>query len=249
MNRPDQDQEVSPSSHTPVPGSRDAIPSNIAPWDEPNPNFRNYRRDLRVLDTGGGGGKGNQIPSISKQPPTAVSPNNTPPWVTKNVVMPTSVFGSFFNDSSDDIAQISPGFRPGSSSYGEQYPSEDRRPSVASATTVSSSGSKSSVGRGFHKKLQGFFGEEFPGVESNSRQNSDMSLPPEARLPQDSTQNARKRNNSVNEAARSRPSSPASFSRPRTPMASSEVTPWEYQNSKVSLPILSAREERRSLCA
>ena len=38
-----------------------------------------------------------------------------------------------------------------------------RRPSAASVTTVSSIGSKSSLGRGFHKKkLDAFFGEEFP---------------------------------------------------------------------------------------
>lgn len=146
--------------------------------------------------------------------------------------MPTSVFGSFFNDSSEDVS-LSPGFRPSSSQYGDgQYAGEDRRPSVASATTVSSTGSKSSVGRNFHKKLQGFFGEDFPGMDS--RQNSDLSLPPDARVPSDqhSLREARKRNNSVNDA-RSRPGSPASFSRPRTPMASSEVTPWEFQDTKV----------------
>lgn len=226
--RPEQDVEVSPSSNAPPSNSRDAIPASIAPWEHAGkPDFGNYRKDLRALET-----SGKNIPSISKQPPTAISPNN-PPWA-KNppVVMPTSVFGSFFNDSSEDVS-LSPGFRPGSSQYGEQYAGEDRRPSVASATTVSSSGSKSSIGRNFHKKLQGFFGEEFPG--NDSRQNSDVSLPPDARMPSDqgsSRESARKRNNSVNDA-RSRPGSPASFGRPRTPMASSEVTPWEFQDTKV----------------
>ncbi|KAF2101621.1 PP2C-domain-containing protein [Rhizodiscina lignyota] len=219
-----QDLEVSPSSTAPTTKSRDAIPASIAPWEHVGkPDFINYRKDLRALET-----SGRSIPSISKQPPTAISPNN-PPWAQNPpVVMPTSVFGSFFNDSSEDVS-LSPGFRPGSSQYGDgQYVGEDRRPSVASATTVSSTGSKSSVGRNFHKKLQGFFGEDFPGTDS--RQNSDVSLPPDARLDAHRDQ-ARKRNNSVNDA-RSRPGSPASFSRPRTPMASSEVTPWEFQDSK-----------------
>jgi adenylate cyclase len=150
---------------------------------------------------------------------------------------------SFFNDSNEDIAQLSPGFRPGSGKNGEDsmgFPThpDDRRPSVASATTVSSSGSKSSFSRGFHnhKKLQGFFGEEFPG---DSRQNSDSSLAAPYTLEQQSTRSVtRGRTNSVNNTVgsslNSRPGSPVG-SRPRTPLPSSEVTPWEFQDfNKVS---------------
>jgi adenylate cyclase len=151
--------------------------------------------------------------------------------------MPSSVFSTFFNDSTEDIGQLSPGFRPGSGKEDSMgFPGDDRRPSVASATTVSSSGSKSSIGRGFHKKLQGFFGEEFPG---DSRQSSDTSLPtnnPHGGENQ-SSRSLRNRTNSVNNtigsSINSRPGSPAS-SRPRTPLPSSEVTPWEFQDYKVS---------------
>lgn len=149
--------------------------------------------------------------------------------------MPPSVFGSFFNDSNEDLAQLSPSFaRPGSGKDdGIGYPGDDRRPSVASATTVSSSGSKSSVSRGFHKKLQGFFGEEFPG---DSRQNSDTSLTTPYAIEQP-VRGARNRTNSVNNtlgsSLNSRPGSPVG-SRPRTPLPSSEVTPWEFQDFKVS---------------
>ncbi|KAF2426187.1 hypothetical protein EJ08DRAFT_593925 [Tothia fuscella] len=117
-----------------------------------------------------------------------------------------------------------------------RFPSEDRRPSIASATTVSSVGSKSS--RGFHKKLHGFFGDEFPGVDESSRKNSDSSLPPSAiytsKGPSDSSaaQRARNRNNSFNNHSNvgsSRPESPGNFGRPQTPR-SSEVTPWEFQD-------------------
>ncbi|KAF2835091.1 hypothetical protein M501DRAFT_942853 [Patellaria atrata CBS 101060] len=157
--------------------------------------------------------------------------------------MPTSVFGSigsFYNDSSEDVGQLSPGFRPGTAKTDENgFAGDNRRPSVASATTVSSSGSKSSIGRNFHKKLQGFFGEDYPG--SDSRQNSDTSLPPNAMYStsENSSQRIRNRNNSLNNTLGSsnidsRPASPTS-SRPRTPLPSSEVTPWEYQD-KVSEP-------------
>jgi adenylate cyclase len=107
------------------------------------------------------------------------------------------------------------------------FPQDDRRPSVASATTVSSSGSKSSIGRGFHKQLRGFFGDEFPG---DSRQGSDTSLTTSTQFRDDtqSSRSIRNRNNSVN----SRPTSPTS-SRPRTPLPSSEVTPWDFQDFKV----------------
>lgn len=156
--------------------------------------------------------------------------------------MTSSVFSSFYDDSSEDMGQLSPGFRPGSSQDDMAgFPADDRRPSIASATTVSSIGSKSSVGRGFHKKLHNFFGEELP---SDGRQGSDTSLPPLATYGTNSTvdsraqaTSARNRTNSANNSALaptiSRPGSPASFSRPRTPH-SSEVTPWEFQDFKVS---------------
>lgn len=151
--------------------------------------------------------------------------------------MTASVWGSFFNDSNEDVAQLSPGFaRPGSGKDDSMgFPGDDRRPSVASATTVSSSGSKSSVSRGgFHKRLQNVFGEEFP---ADSRQNSDTSLTAPYVGETQSLRGTRNRNNSVNNTLgssfNSRPGSPVS-SRPRTPLPSSEVTPWEFQDFKVS---------------
>ncbi|KAF1809004.1 adenylate cyclase protein [Eremomyces bilateralis CBS 781.70] len=149
--------------------------------------------------------------------------------------MPTSVFGnSFYDDSNEDIAQLSPGFRPGSKDDDPGYEGEVRRPSVASQNTAGSSGSKtSSHSRSFHKKLHGFFGDEY--AEAVSRQNSQTSLPPGALYSfADSSQSrARHRNNSFNHmGVGSRPASPRSHSRPRTPLPSSEVTPWEFQDMK-----------------
>jgi hypothetical protein len=236
---------VSPGSAVPsqtpsnLSNSRPPIPSSIAPWENPPPRntsgFGNHRKDLAVLESAGSG----RVPAINRQPPSALTPNPLP-WGNGNIQMPSSVFGSFYDDSSEEIGGLSPGFRPGSSQEDMGFPGEDRRPSIASATTVSSIGSKSSASRGLrnHRKLHGFFGEEFPGLDEASRQNSESSLPPSAMYApkgpsdQSAAQRARNRNNSLNTANNigiSRPESPASFSRPRTPR-SSEVTPWEFQD-------------------
>jgi adenylate cyclase len=159
--------------------------------------------------------------------------------------MPSSVFGaSFFNDSTEDLNQLSPGFRPGSSQEDMgAFAGEDRRPSIASATTVSSNNSKSSVGRQFQKKLHGFFGEDFPGLENvkhGSESSTGVATPQNNSSGGMPAQKQRNRNNSTqnNHLDISRPISPSSFSRPQTPSHTSEVTPWEFQdatgNNKVS---------------
>jgi adenylate cyclase len=184
-----------------------------------------------VLETSGG-----RVPSISRNPPTAASANsNIAPWSAGSNGTPTqNAWSSFYNDSNEDLAQLSPGFaRPGTGSREDSmgFPlKDDRRPSVASATTVSSTGSKSS--RGFHKRLPNFFGEDFP---TDGRQNSDTSLSTPFATDAMSTR-TRNRGNSLNNTIgsyHSRPASPTS-SRPRTPQPSSEVTPWEFQDAKVS---------------
>ncbi|KAF2739356.1 hypothetical protein EJ04DRAFT_607726 [Polyplosphaeria fusca] len=234
LGRIEKESEISPGTIPPMPPPKDPahMPRKNSDWGSQRPNW-DHRKELAVLETSGG-----RIPSISRNPPTATSP--TPPsWSaggTNGAVMPTSVFGSFYNDSDENIAQLSPGFvRPGSGKEDAMgFPADDRRPSVASATTVSSSGSKSSTSRGFHKKLQGFFGEEFPG---DSRQNSDTSLPTPFNSETQSQRPPRGRTNSVNNtlgsSLNSRPGSPVG-SRPRTPLPSSEVTPWEFQDFKDS---------------
>lgn len=244
----DKDFEVSPSSIPDTSAqSRTPIPASIAPWEAArnNNDFTNYRRDLAAVD-----GFSNKVPSINRQPPSASSP--TLPWGNGNMI-PTSVFSSFYDDPNEDIGQPSPGFRPGSSQEDMAgYTEDDRRPSIASATTVSSTGSKSSVGRGFHKRLPHFFGEDPP---NDGRQGSDTSLPPlmmystasnvDPRAPQPFPRN---RTNSTNNSSLvptiSRPGSPAGFARPRTPHTS-EVTPWEFQDYKVSR-ISSKRENGSS---
>ena len=232
-----KDSEVSPGTlppRNPAPANSRA---NIAPWDtESSP--------------GGPQGYAGNVPAINRQPPSAS------PWSssdTRQGQMPTSVFGSsYYNDSNDNLGSISPGFAPAN---GMSFSSEgdDRRPSIASATTVSSTGSKSSVGGKFHKKLHGFFGDEYKGLqEETSRQNSEASsmqssLP--AFAPGIGGNSSRHRNNSLNDTMmRSGPPSPTS-SRPRTPapQPSSEVTPWVYQDTQVRWRCLSVATSRRLL--
>jgi adenylate cyclase len=261
-NPSSRDSEISPGSappdhHPQLPRpmiSRSRQNSAIAPWEtQPASELDNYRRDLSHIDSPTPRppqGK-RQIPSVLSPPPQGFSNGNG------SFPRPTSVFGSFYDDSSEDVAGLSPGFRPGSSQDDMEFPTDDRRPSVASATTVSSIGSKSSVGRNYHKRLNAFFGEDFPGVEAASRQGSDSPLPLGAMLGHGQSQTGnngigssssltptpdqsrRQRNNSTNTTSKapqiSRPGSPASFTgHPKTPHAS-EVTPWEFQDAKVRI--------------
>jgi adenylate cyclase len=248
------DSEISPGSIPPQIPKRTSKPtyssSDIAPWQSQEaPDFDGYRRELSAIDNSG---PRPRIPQVQRRQQNTGSPNAGHSWGNGSFVRPSSVFGSFYDDSTEDIAQMSPGFRPGSAQEEmDAYPRDDRRPSAASATTVSSIASKSSVGRGIRKKkLDAFFGDEFPGVEAVSRQNSASSLPPYAILAGRNNavggvSNAGavaggvmlartgSRNNSNNWAP-DRPASPASFTtRPKTPQLS-EVTPWEFQEHKVS---------------
>ncbi|GAB7351648.1 hypothetical protein MBLNU459_g2252t3 [Dothideomycetes sp. NU459] len=204
----------------------------IAPWDAPV--FGDYRKDLSVLDSPSASNPTPNVPSISRQPPTASS--QTAPWSistpgsaestpaygrhNRPTHMASSIFGSYYNSSNEELGQLSPGFVP--SKAGAAPWSDDRRPSVASTTaSTTSNASKRSLGQKFHKKLQGFFGDDFDADEA-ARHGSDGSV--------SNTVNGgdgardRDRNDSS-----TRPVSPTS-SRPRTPAGpNSEVTPWLFQ--------------------
>ncbi|KAF2670960.1 PP2C-domain-containing protein [Microthyrium microscopicum] len=240
------DSEVSPGSQpdSGYPRTNKPLPnmSAIAPWETGDSPTMDRLRQTSVGSSGGS----NRVPQIQRQPPTTVSPSPHYPLrnASGNPVTPNGLFSSFYDDSSEEMAQLSPAFRPGSSQEDMGYPENDRRPSVASATTISSIGSKSSArGPNYHKKLGNFFGDDFPGLEAVSRQNSESSLPPNAILQyaggnnSSNNLNPRARKNSANNVPHiSRPVSPASFAgRPKTPHAS-EVTPWEFQEGGKDLP-------------
>lgn len=167
----------------------------------------------------------------------------------------------FYNDDSDNpssASQMSPAYRPASVSAsrptqnrpGSESPpaesayynyNDERRPSIASVTTTASSqASKNSGTRGGLKKLQGFFGEEYPGRES-----SETSLPPSfagketrSHSYSHSSRPHRDRNYS-NATDQTRDASPSS-SRPRTPVPAPEVVPFLYQEAEVCPPLSSA---------
>ncbi len=170
----------SPSSPVPIaPSLRDHRLSD----------FGNYRRELAVLDTAGG--RVPQIqhnpptagPGLAQVAPwmaAAASSNggaSSPVATVAAVNLAGALPTSFYNDSSDNLSgasQLSPTFRAtasrpatttpaGSDSPEAAYFGDERRPSIASITTTASSqGSKASGTRGGFRKLQGFFGEEFP---------------------------------------------------------------------------------------
>ncbi|KAI0483383.1 protein phosphatase 2C [Xylariaceae sp. FL0804] len=208
-------------------------------------DLTNYRRDLAVLEPSGG-----RVPQIHRDPPanSPNAPSNIAPWMTSNGgagnASPAGACAtSFYYDSSDNLStpsQLSPSFRlgpprPGQSSSNDSpdaafFGGDDRRPSVASVTTASSQGSKNSSGRGGLKKLQGFFGEEFPG-----RDGSETSLPtvPPGQVKEQRSYSfgrPRRGRNDSNATDYTREASPAS-SRPRTPVPSSDVVPFLYQEA------------------
>ncbi|OBT52235.1 hypothetical protein VE04_07934 [Pseudogymnoascus sp. 24MN13] len=249
QNRLENESQISPTQLTGPLSGDSTTPSSNAPAaasftasTSPPPSkehrrlsndFANYRRDLAALDTSGG-----RIPSIQHNPPSAVSPRQySAPWMsptTQNgATMPASAFGtSFYDDSSDNHSmnsQLSPSMRPGTSRTFsdpevEVGPDDERRPSRAACATSGSNGSRGSVVRtGIHKKLQGFFGEEY---------GSDVSLPAQQQAGKEQRTNSysRHRERKPSSTAEARDSSPVP-SRPRTPVPSSDVVPFLYQDS------------------
>ncbi|KAF4956941.1 hypothetical protein FSARC_11420 [Fusarium sarcochroum] len=232
--------QVSPTATTFAPRGG----ANAQSKDRRMSDLANYRRELAVLET-------SRVPQIQQIPPTGGASPQIAPWMnqsgspTPSSNMPTS----FLNDSSDNLSlasQLSPGHHPSNRHQQHQYslpshPSQHdapdasyfdgRRPSAASILTASSQGSKTSLTRGGFRKLQGFFGEEFPGRDS-----SDGSLPTSlagkdqrGRSYSHSRPTHRDRNYS-NATDHTRDASPSS-SRPRTPVPAPEVVPFLYQDN------------------
>ncbi|KAG5985646.1 hypothetical protein E4U54_005900, partial [Claviceps lovelessii] len=245
------DSSVSPTSTT---ATRGALSPPSATFnatgtmgkDRRLSDFTNYRRDLSVLEPtrsqtlSSFPQNSHPVGSPGAQSATWISSGGAPPGASPRG-MPTS----FYNDSSDSLSmasQFSPGLpsvagRPGTGS-GSVYPDyadalyydiDGRRPSAASiVTTASSQGSKTSVNRGGFRKLQGFFGEEFPGRDS-SESSLPISVPGKdqrSRSYSHGRPNQRDRNYSN---ATDREPSPSS--RPRTPVPNPEVVPFLYQDN------------------
>lgn len=227
-----------------------------APQIQHNPpsTAASFMQQVAPWMTGGGAGAGaaatgGTTPGSSNGNIGANYSSSPTPTSSSGAVVTTT----FYNDDSDNLSsasQMSPGFRsasvsalmrptqnpPGSDSPDAAYFNDERRPSVASITTTASSqASKSSGHRGGLRKLQGFFGEEYPGRDS-----SETSLPPsyagkESRSHSYShTPRPHRDRNHSNATDHTRDASPAS-SRPRTPVPAPEVVPFLYQEAEVRL--------------
>lgn len=174
------------------------------------------------------------------------------PWMSSSLpagASPKGLSTSFYNDSSDSLSmasQFSPGLpsatgRPGtgSGSISQEYADalyynlDGRRPSAASVvTTASSQGSKTSANRGGFRKLQGFFGEEFPGRDS-SESSLPISVPSKDQRSRSYSHGRPTQRDRNYSNATDREASPSS-SRPRTPVPNPEVVPFLYQDNTVS---------------
>jgi adenylate cyclase len=114
-----------------------------------------------------------------------------------------------------------------------EYHGEHRRPSAASATTVSSQGSRSSISHVFRKKhLKGLLGEDY-NSPAELQTDDDGSHPPSRRGGPVDQLKARERANS--DGSRNTPDGSGASQRsqkPRanTPLPSSDITPWDYQS-------------------
>jgi adenylate cyclase len=222
-------------------------------------DLTNYRRDLAILDPAGGRSSTDRNPQNN---PASGSLSQVAPWMASNGANATTPASgnamptSFYNDSSDNLSSASalspefpPGFRNASTrpaqtpaastdSPDAAYFPDDRRPSIASiATTASSQGSKASGARGGFRKLQGFFGEEFPGRDSSESSLTHPGTGKEHRSQSYGSRPHRDRNYS-NATDHTRDASPSS-SRPRTPVPAPEVVPFLYQEADVCLKSLS----------
>ena len=178
------------------------------------------------------------IPSVSKRPPSTEAPSaDIAPWM-HDELPALSTHGlttsNFFNDELSK-AQRSPSFRPDSGRTADSdspdpmFHSNDRRQSLASATTVDSQNSlsRASTSKGTpYKKVAGFFGDE----SRQSPRSSDISIPNTLQREQTASSLHSSRHASRDEGP---PISPGS-SRPRTPLPSSDVVPWLFQDFKVS---------------
>ncbi|KAL8771908.1 MAG: hypothetical protein Q9209_002846 [Squamulea sp. 1 TL-2023] len=178
-------------------------------------------------------------PTASRPAPSASAPDDEiAPWLSTR----PSTFngaahnGSFFDDrpaNTQSPMTNRPGTRA-SESFDPMFYNDDRRPSMASATTVSSQNSapisRTNTNLGMqHRRLGAFFGDD----GHDSPRSSDTSLLTTGRDHSTSSQSRKARHNSVqtNNTDGGRTGSPSS-SRPRSPLPSSDVTPWLFQDFK-----------------
>lgn len=209
-------------------------PDSASSGDGPNCTYLDDRQEQKKPDVGMG-----DEPSVWRPPPSTENPKSQiAPWISEGPPPPSThglMSANFYNDGPANL-QYSPSLRPGtgrtvdSESPDAMFAPDDRRPSLASATTVDSqnSTSRASTRRtNAHKKITNFFGSD--GRQSSV--DSDASIP--STLQRERTNS---RQSSIHTSHTDGPSSPTS-SRPRSPLPSSDVTPWVFQEFQVCLHV------------
>jgi adenylate cyclase len=219
-------------------------------------DFGNYRREV----FGGFNPSDNRSPLLHQPSNTSISTTSSAaqiaPWMAGNgngngsYGAPGAAGAgatSFFNDSSDNLSlasQLSPSLNPakarlssiasfpGSIDLLDHHVDGHRRPSIASVATTASTGSKAS--RGGLRKLQGFFGEEFPGRDSSEGSLATAPGGKERASSYTQSRTGRDRNHS-NATDHAREVSPTP-SRPKTPVPAPDVVPFLYQEADVCRP-------------
>ncbi|PYH89794.1 adenylate cyclase AcyA [Aspergillus ellipticus CBS 707.79] len=218
--------------------------SEFAPKDQRKPpQFGSHRKALNALGTDEpappvASSSSARLPDLNINHSDYPQADPDPLSSSSPAMAPTEGPTTFFHDYSEQEASpASTTFRPGTAqTYASEpleldYNGDHRRPSVASAMTVSSQGSKSSAGALFRKKLQGFFGEEYPG-NGDTKHDSDNQTQNSATKPSTLDHfKARERANSDgsrnNAASQDRSQN---HTRAETPAPSKEITPWLYQS-------------------
>lgn len=162
------------------------------------------------------------------------------PWSTTPSSGQPDASGTFYHDSEHEASPASFTFRPttgrtiASEPAEYEYHGEHRRPSAASATTVSSQGSRSSISQKFRKKhLKGLLGDDYHSPGELQTDDDGSQNPPSRRGGPVDQLKARERANS--DGSRNTPEGSSSSQRPQrsranNPLPSSDITPWDYQS-------------------
>lgn len=191
--------------------------------------IRDFSRDVASSDP-----SRRQLPSFSHRPPSDQAANrDIAPWTSNG----PELGGGLPSAGPLDNGRPS-SFRPDTSRSGASdspdpiFFGDERRPSMVSATSVSSqnSNSRTSNFRGAqHKKL----GDVFATDRRDSSRSSDTSIATTGKRDHSESSYTRRNNSVYTQNSMDGPPTSANSSRPRTP-PSSDVTPWLFQDFRVS---------------
>jgi adenylate cyclase len=227
---------------------------SVSPTDLRKPSIQNHRKALAILGA-------DDYFSLNSAPPPPPPPASGSYQVSLNPIAhdpfraswvspaspdqtepPDRNSGTFLQDASEhEVSPITPAFRHGSentssSDMQDLGYKEFRRESAASATSSNSKSSQNGhIRRRFHGLFGGGAGDESGPAESSGREDCDTNIQ-NRDIPMSRHRNDSTASKNLPETSKTRTLSPRP-SRPRTPLPSSEVTPWMYQQYNVRIRI------------